>query len=267
MFYCYKITCNSNGKVYVGITGGSIEKRFSQHTRAARKKPVLALHRAIAKHGVENFTVEKLAEFSDADSAKLFEVEAIATLNTMLPNGYNMTIGGDGCVVLCDESIKKKSDAISSLHKDKDFKDRHRRGILASITEERNKKVSMRLKGRKMHPNAQAAIMDAKKTPEYRLIAKEAASKTWAKEGYKEAWVKSKLEKHILTAEKFPIRGDGLIFSSTRSAARYMREHGFDTAAPNNICLACNKKSAKSYGFEWGWISGDQARASERGII
>lgn len=60
MGYIYKITNNINSKVYIGQTIGTIEKRFNEHKRAAIKGCHYALHRAIKKYGIDNFSVEEI---------------------------------------------------------------------------------------------------------------------------------------------------------------------------------------------------------------
>ena len=260
MFHCYKITCHVTGKAYVGITGRTIDARYKQHLANSRKGSLLIIHCAMRKYGAENFSVETLAECANADEAKLMEVDLIAMHQTKSPQGYNMTAGGDGCVSLCDESIKKKSTKAKLLHQNIDFKHKHREGIVRSMTPQRRQRISEIHTGKTMHPNAKAAILLAKKTPECRMVASQAAAATWSQDGYKEKWVEAKRKKHLEKAKRFPIRSDGLIFASTRAASGYMRINGFPTAAPNNICLACNKKTFSSYGFSWGWIDGDAAR-------
>jgi len=177
-----------------------------------------------------------------------------------------MTPGGEGCVDLCDESKNRKSKSVTERHADPGYKERHRKGCSDSWSKERKEHVSSVHRGKKMHPNAAAAIKEVKKTDRYRETARKAAKRTWNQPGYKDAWIQSKLEKHILKAKRFPMRDDGLIFSSTRSAANHMRDEGFEKAAPNNICMACNGKYKSSYGHSWSWINGDKAR-SRGGIL
>jgi predicted GIY-YIG superfamily endonuclease len=49
--YVYQITNKLNGKIYVGQTKFSVEKRFKQHAKA---NSVIGC--AIRKYGIENFT-------------------------------------------------------------------------------------------------------------------------------------------------------------------------------------------------------------------
>lgn len=260
MFYCYKVTCKVNGKSYIGMTGQTVLARFSAHVRCARRESRLAFHRAIRKYGPDAFSLVELSRHSSRDGAIKAEISCIEMLNTIVPNGYNMTPGGEGVLSMTKESREKHRKSLTEKHQDPEYKERHSAGCRRAMTPERIKKIASIRKGKPMHPNAAAAIREVKKTDEYREIARKAAKRTWDQPGYKEAWIQAKLEKHILKAKRFPMRDDGLIFSSTRSAADHMRNEGHEKAAPNNICLACNGKYKTSYGHHWSWINGDDAR-------
>ena len=51
----YLITNKTNNKKYVGITRRSLEERFSEHCKANS-----LIGRAIRKHGVENFCIQRI---------------------------------------------------------------------------------------------------------------------------------------------------------------------------------------------------------------
>lgn len=263
---CYIVSSTADDKVYVGYTGRPLEKRMSQHFRDARNGSRMYLHRAMRKHGVECFSFRVLESFDSREEALNAECRYIQELNSFAPHGYNMTTGGEGVVELCADAKRRKSESAKARHRDPDFKARHLAGVIRSRTPECREKISRAHKGKGMHPNAAKAILEAKKTPEYREIASEASKRTWSKPGYKDAWVKAKLAKHIQKAARFPMRDDGLIFSSTRSAARYMATEGWEKAAPNNISLACGGRYKTSCGHAWSWVDGDHAR-SIGGII
>ena len=103
----YLITNIINGKRYVGWTSKSLEIRWRQHSR--RHTNCFALHNAISKYGVENFSVEILFSVLTKELAAELEIEYIERYNTMAPNGYNLTSGGDGVSGDCEEVRRKKS--------------------------------------------------------------------------------------------------------------------------------------------------------------
>lgn len=260
MFICYEITSSATHKKYVGITGRGASVRIAQHFKDAMSGSRLLLHRAIRKYGKETFSISVICECETKEEACRLEVDLIEKLGTLSPGGYNMTAGGEGVVELCEEGKRRKSESAKARHQDPEFKARHLAGVIRSKTPEFREKISKAHKGKPMHPNAAKAILEAKKTQEYREIAREASKRTWSKPGYKDDWVKAKLAKHIQKAARFPMRDDGLIFSSTRSAARYMAAEGWEKAAPNNISLACGGRYKTSCGHAWSWVDGDRAR-------
>ena len=92
MYQIYIITNAINAKQYVGITN-DIERRWRRHKNANEGQ---LIHVAIKKHGVENFIFSHIATAFDEESAKAIEIMLIAEHNTLSPNGYNLTKGGDG---------------------------------------------------------------------------------------------------------------------------------------------------------------------------
>ena len=85
----YKITNLVNGKIYVGQTKQSIEKRFLQYSYANS-----LLGQAIRKFGVENFTIEIIEECENQQQLNEREIFLIAKLNCKVPNSYNVADGG-----------------------------------------------------------------------------------------------------------------------------------------------------------------------------
>ena len=91
----YKLTA-PNGKSYHGVTTLSVNRRMTGHKTAARNGSTYPLHAAIRKYGFENFKVEMLDTSVDLEELHQLEIEAIARDNTLAPNGYNLTAGGEG---------------------------------------------------------------------------------------------------------------------------------------------------------------------------
>jgi group I intron endonuclease len=87
-----------NGKRYVGKTTASLLHRWSTHCAAARRGSKLIFHRALRKHGVENFFPSILAFCSSEDELSEQERKSIIDLSSHVSTGlgYNVTWGGDG---------------------------------------------------------------------------------------------------------------------------------------------------------------------------
>lgn len=98
----YKITCNINGKSYIGNTRLPLEERW-RNGRGYQKQR--AIYSDILKYGWDNFTKELLCECNTLKESRKLEAEYIKKFNTIFPNGYNVL---RGCFNICDsgEDIK-----------------------------------------------------------------------------------------------------------------------------------------------------------------
>ena len=102
MSYIYKITNSINGKMYIGKTICSIEKRWEEHLKASRQEyKNRPLYDAFKKYGINNFKIEILEEVVEEDEElNIKEKYWIDKLRTYIGfkdcNGYNATLGGDG---------------------------------------------------------------------------------------------------------------------------------------------------------------------------
>ena len=104
MGYIYKVTNKVNGKVYIGKTIKSIEKRWKEHLEKSKINKT-KFYNAINKYNVENFILEKIEE---CDDLILNEREQywIRYYNSY-ENGYNSTGGGDGGIKLQPGKIEQ----------------------------------------------------------------------------------------------------------------------------------------------------------------
>ena len=92
----YRITNTANNKSYVGITTRNIERRWYEHKCVPNSCGQL-LAKAIKKYGESAFVIEHIASaIGGTDNLKELEKQLINQCGTMVPNGYNLTLGGDG---------------------------------------------------------------------------------------------------------------------------------------------------------------------------
>ncbi len=125
--FIYKITNTVNGKAYVGLTCNTVEKRWAEHiAEAAYAKTQRVFINAIRKYGAGAFVVETLCEVEGVPEACLVERDMIAQYNTLLPDGYNMTTGGEGLVGkrLTEELRGQISENVKKLWADPDYRAR-----------------------------------------------------------------------------------------------------------------------------------------------
>ena len=97
MPYIYKITNNLNGKIYIGKTNFTIEKRWKEHCQdyqkdCLNKRP---LYSAMKKYGIENFFIEEVEQLETPQQAEEREKYWIEYYGSF-KYGYNATKGGDG---------------------------------------------------------------------------------------------------------------------------------------------------------------------------
>lgn len=92
----YCVTCTINQKRYYGIASTGWQRRWRQHIQEAARGSSDALHRAIRKHGAQNFSVELVYEAVNWLEAGKVERGLIAQHGTYRRGGYNVTVGGGG---------------------------------------------------------------------------------------------------------------------------------------------------------------------------
>lgn len=109
-----------NGKKYVGITSQNPENRWGTNGCKYRKG---YFRNAINKYGWNSFQHDIVATNLCETDAKIIEKKLIEVLNTKAPNGYNLTLGGDGTLGYSptQETKCKMSKASKEKWRDKEF--------------------------------------------------------------------------------------------------------------------------------------------------
>lgn len=107
MAYIYQIKNKINGKIYIGKTLETIEKRWKEHCNdylkdKTEKRP---LYMAMKKYGIENFSIEIVEEClpENINEREKYWIEYFGSFK----EGYNATRGGDGKHYLDYELIFK----------------------------------------------------------------------------------------------------------------------------------------------------------------
>lgn len=176
----YKLTF-PNGKVYIGITRGTLSRRIKCHISYARSGKHFALSAAIRKYGEDSFTSE-IVGTGTWDELTSIEVLLIAQYKSLGSGGYNMTGGGEGSLgVPVAESVKAK---ISRALAGRKLSDEHRQRVGAAqlgkvIQPETREKMSASALGRVISDDQRnkvsAALKGRKQSPE--LVAKRVAAR------------------------------------------------------------------------------------------
>jgi predicted GIY-YIG superfamily endonuclease len=98
--FVYLLTFTS-GKSYVGVSTDP-KRRLKEHWSKAQDG-MYALSCALKKYGEPKLKI--LAETTTKEQAFALEIQFIAKLNTLAPNGYNMTHGGEGVLLTKEQYL------------------------------------------------------------------------------------------------------------------------------------------------------------------
>lgn len=107
--YIYLIRNKTNGKLYIGQTIGNVRQRWAMHSNPKNKNLIA---RAIQKYGKRSFDFSIVETISDQnkdsllDKLNMLEKSYIQSWNCLVPNGYNILIGGKNAAK--SESVKLK---------------------------------------------------------------------------------------------------------------------------------------------------------------
>lgn len=176
----YKITNRINGKVYIGQTTRSLEKRWKEHCQLSHGCQLM--YRAIIKHGKENFTVEQIDVACTREELDAKEVYWIKFYDSMNRNkGYNLDSGGNKCKKRSPETIVKLINANKGrwageknpkFGKGHLFTGQNNSFYGKKHTDETKKKLSAKIKGRTLSEEWKKKIGDAERGEKHWLYGK-----------------------------------------------------------------------------------------------
>lgn len=123
----YLIENKINGKAYIGQASKFVSKnnnswgtegRWKSHIRDAmstKKDHCLLLNQAIRKYSPENFNITKLCD-CNLDEMNEIETDYIQIYNTLIPSGYNLSMGGSNGKDSEETRIKKSNARLGKKH-------------------------------------------------------------------------------------------------------------------------------------------------------
>ena len=243
--YCVYKHIAPNRKIYVGVTGRTLEERFHGGDGYRNNKHFSA---AIEKYGWGNIKHEVIASGLDRDSAMDLEKKCIAEYRSSEPEfGYNKTLGGESGLKHTEnvkKVISKKLKAYYSVpeHKEKVSK----RAIGHKHSEETKQKMSeahrnisdeTRLKLRlvmigKKHPHS-SGFRHSEETK--RLISEKKRGKHFGGTGKK--------PQKVLCVET------GIVYDSVKDASLKM-----SLKDSSSIWKVCSGQRKKAYGYRWQYV-------------
>ncbi len=172
----YKVTNKINGMIYIGQTVKSLNRRKAEHFYNSRKGATY-FNRALNKYGEKTFTWIVLGEYSNITELNKWEKYFIKQHRTKIPNGYNLTDGGEGIQGLERTEDHNKKISESRLGKKhwmygKHLSDEHKQKVSRAlighpVSNETRKKIgkgnSIALKGKKLSKERREKFIDAGK--------------------------------------------------------------------------------------------------------
>lgn len=128
----YLITNDVNDKGYIGACTMPLERRWAGHRCWARKGRGYSLHSAMRELGIDKFHIQRIfSGYVSRSVMKTLEEYYIRSFQTMVPNGYNETIGETTRIFApCDIARRMK---ISKTLKGHSVSDETRAKIRASL--------------------------------------------------------------------------------------------------------------------------------------
>lgn len=162
--------------VYIGQTVNSLKKRKSEHLSNYRKD-ITYFNRALNKYGEKVFSWLILKKCSSIIELNKWEKYFIKNYKTKVPNGYNLTDGGEGVQGLKRTKESKRKISESRLGEKhwmygKHLSDEHRQKVSFAlmghpVSEETRRKIgkgnSIALKGKKLSKERRKKFIDAGK--------------------------------------------------------------------------------------------------------
>lgn len=105
----YELVCMKTDMRYIGQTICGLDARWKGHCDAARNGIKWMLSVAIREHGVDSFQRRIICECDSKKELDTAERRFIKEFNTVWPNGYNMTNGGEGPCELTRQLISERT--------------------------------------------------------------------------------------------------------------------------------------------------------------
>jgi group I intron endonuclease len=253
MGYIYMLKNKKNGKVYIGQTIRTIEKRLEEH-RKGQSNRCRAIYNAIKLHGWENF--EKDWYVCPNEDLNFDEELLVREMETLAPKGYNLREGGGNRGKHSEESKQKNREAhIGKTHHEETKKIMSETRLGRIHTDEAKQKIGEAHIGKTLSKETKQKIKEAK-------LGKTLSDETKQKISEIHLGVpKSREHKQKLSESKkgdnnhkskrvyqYDIEGNFIgSFGSCGEAARHIEKH------KSSISKCASEKQETAYGFKWSY--------------
>jgi len=168
----YKITNEVTKKVYIGQTTQTLDNRIKNHLKESKNNVKRPFLNALKKYGLNSFIFEVIDSSNNLDELNEKEIYWINFYNSVSPNGYNVTGGGQGKKLTPTKELKlriceglKNSEKWNKILNSEEFK------------EKRKNNFSVWNKGKKFNQEHKNKIWE--KNKERILLYNESTKKKW----------------------------------------------------------------------------------------
>jgi len=177
----YKATNKVNGKSYVGQTSYPLNMRIHRHIQSRRG----IFSNALRKYGPDSFEFETVAWCDTKYKLEFLERFYIKFFDSKVPNGYNLTDGGDGLPGWnhSEETRKKLSESKMGERNPNFNKPSPRRG--KKHREESKAKDSESKKENWKNPEYRKKIIEARKSERYSKSSSATRFRLWENPEYR----------------------------------------------------------------------------------
>ena len=164
----YKSTNKITEKIYIGQTTHTLDKRIKNHIKESKIESNRPFMTSIKNYGIGNFVFEIIDSADNLNELNDKEIYWIDFYNSVSPNGYNVTGGGQGKKMISTNELSKRiSKGLQNSEKWQKTKN----------SEEYKKKFLCRNKGKKFTPEHKKKIWE--KNKERILKFNKSTSKEW----------------------------------------------------------------------------------------
>ncbi len=174
----YKLQNKINGKIYIGKTAKEVEQRIAEHLNAKS-----LIGNALRKYGLQSFDIFIMDLADDNETLNEKERYWIKFHDCKVPNGYNLTGGGEGIIgyrhskesklemsksrkgkILSEETKKRMSQALKGRKHSEETKEKIRQSNLGQKrSEEAKQKMSNAAEGRRHSEKTKKKMSDMRK--------------------------------------------------------------------------------------------------------
>lgn len=129
--YIYQAVNPITGKLYVGLTQ-NFKKRLSRHFSKMQSGYKTVFYDALRSYGWSNFEWRIVETCANREIANVRERFWIKVCSSIIPNGYNMTEGGDGTPVKGRVNSREVIDKVANFNRGKPLSDSRKQKISES---------------------------------------------------------------------------------------------------------------------------------------